>query len=103
MYAIIQTGSKQYRVAEGDIIDVELLAQAPSESVEFEDILLVHTGTDVKVGAPRVEGVSVKGEVISIVKGPKVIAFKYKRRKKCRRKIGHRQHYARVKIVKIAG
>ncbi|MDF2578322.1 MAG: ribosomal protein [Chlamydiales bacterium] len=103
MYAIIQTGSKQYRVQQGDVIDVELLPEDVGQTVEFNDVLLIHNGNSAKVGAPRVAGAIVKGELVDHVRGPKVYAMKYKRRKKCRRKVGHRQDYARVKILEIAG
>jgi large subunit ribosomal protein L21 len=100
MYAIIDTGSKQYRVQEGDEIDVELFDA--SQGVAFDKVLLVHDGKAARVGAPHVAGCAVHGELISNVKGPKVIAFKYKRCKNYRLKKGHRQKYARVRITKIA-
>ena len=103
VYAIIETGSKQYRVAEGDLIDVELLSLEPKETIEFEKVLFVYDGKSHHVGAPVVAGFTVKGEVVSDIKGPKVVAFKYRRRKDSRRKVGHRQKYSRVKIVQIAG
>lgn len=102
-YAIIQTGSKQYRVAEGDVIDVELLGLQPKETFEFDQVLFVYDGSHSHVGSPVVQGFTVKGELVSDVKGPKVVAFKYRRRKDSRKKIGHRQQYSRVKIVQIAG
>lgn len=103
MYAIIQTGGKQYRVKRGDVIDVELLSQEGDAPVEFREVLFVGDSNEAKVGSPLVNGFVVKGELVSEVKGPKVIAFKYKRRKMCRRKVGHRQRYSRVKITEIAG
>jgi large subunit ribosomal protein L21 len=103
MYAIIKTGGKQYRVAAGDVIDVELLGADKSSKVEFNDVLFYHDGNQPKVGAPSIAGCVVLGEVVDEVKGPKVIAFKYKRRKMYRRKVGHRQRYSRVKILEIAG
>ena len=102
-YAIIETGSKQYRVSEGDIINVELLGLAPAETIEFEKVLFVYDGKAPHVGAPVVSGFTVKGEIMSEIKGPKVVAFKYRRRKDSSRKVGHRQKYSRVKIVQIAG
>jgi large subunit ribosomal protein L21 len=102
MYAIIQTGGKQYRVEKGDVIDVELLGVDNGSQVEFKDVLLVQDGTVTTVGAPTVEHFIVRGELLNEVKGPKVVAFKYKRRKNYRRKVGHRQRYARVKITEIA-
>ncbi len=103
MYAIIRTGSKQYKVQEGDEIDVELLKTAEGNSVEFDEVLLFNDGTNVKVGTPHVNGMLVEGEVVGTTKGPKVIAFKYIRRKATSKKIGHRQKYLRVKIKKIKG
>lgn len=100
-YAIIQTGGKQYKVAEGDVIDVELLEA--QETIEFDQVLFVFDGSTPHVGAPVVPGFTVKGELVSTVKGPKVVSFKYRKRKDSRKKIGHRQQYSRVKIVQIAG
>jgi large subunit ribosomal protein L21 len=100
MYAIIETGGKQYQVREGDTIDVELL---PSDApIRFDNVLFLHDGSSPKVGAPTVAGYAVHGELIGEVKGPKVIAYKYKQRKNYRRLVGHRQRYSRVKITKIA-
>lgn len=103
MYAIIKSGGKQYRVEKGDIINVELLGLEPNSSVEFNEVLFINDGAAAKVGAPIVSGSVVRGELLSEIKGPKVIAFKYKRRKQYRRKVGHRQKYSRVKIIEIAG
>ena len=100
MYAIIETGGKQYRVAEGDEIDVELLHT--EKLVKFEKILLIHDGKEPKIGAPYVEKGAVHGEVIAEVKGPKEIAYKYKQRKNYRRLVGHRQKYSRVLVKEIA-
>jgi len=101
MYAIIKTGGKQYRVEQGDIIDVELLGEDNGSNVEFQDILFVNNGASMEVGAPCLKEYMVRGEVLDVIKGPKVIAFKYKRRKNYRRKVGHRQQYSRVKITEI--
>lgn len=99
MYAIIETGSKQCRVEQGDVIDVELLEG--EEKISFTNVLLCSDGKTPKIGSPYISACEVKGEVIGEVKGPKVIAFKYKRRKNYRRKVGHRQKYKRVKITEI--
>ncbi|SCA58621.1 50S ribosomal protein L21 [Chlamydiales bacterium SCGC AB-751-O23] len=101
LYAIIETGGKQYRVSKGDVIDVELLGNEKAD-IEFEKILFFSNGSEVKVGAPYLEKSSVKAAVIDEVKGPKVYAFKYKRRKSCHRKVGHRQNYSRVQINEIS-
>jgi large subunit ribosomal protein L21 len=100
MYAIIETGGKQYRVEKGDIIDVELL-EAKEGKVEFNQVVFVHNDTTPKVGCPHVAKSIVRGELVGEVRGPKVLAFKYKRRKGIRSKIGHRQDYSRVKITEI--
>jgi len=102
MYAIIQTGGKQYRVEKGDIIDVELLGETPEKSVEFKEIIILNDGKETKVGLPSIEKCTVKGEILAETLGPKVIAYKYKRRKNYHRKRGHRQKYSRVKITDIA-
>lgn len=99
-YAIIETGGKQYRVQEGDELDVELLGA--ENSFTFDKVLLVHDGNAPKLGLPYVQNCAVHAEIIGDVKGPKVIAFKYKRCKNYRRTVGHRQKYSRVRIKEIA-
>jgi len=99
-YAIIETGSKQYRVQEGDVLDVELLGS--EDKFIFDKVVFVQTGGSPIVGLPYVPKCSVHAEIIGIEKGPKVIAFKYKKCKNYRRTVGHRQKYSRVKITKIA-
>ena len=99
MYAIIATGSKQYKVEEGDIIDVELLNQ--TGNIEFKNVVLLNNGSESTVGAPYVQNAIVLGETVDTVKGPKVFAYKYKKRQNYRRKVGHRQKYTRVKITSI--
>lgn len=102
MYAIIETGGKQYRVEKGDIIDVELLGQLDNGSkVEFKEVLFLYNGKNSIVGTPHIAKCHVSGEFLEQVKGPKVIAYKYKERKNVRKKIGHRQKYARVRITEI--
>jgi large subunit ribosomal protein L21 len=103
MYAIIETGGKQYRVEKDEVLNVELLDSEPGQAVEFTKVLFINNGKDIKVGAPYVAKSSVKGELISEIKGEKVISFKYKRRKGIRRKVGHRQKYHKVKITEIVG
>lgn len=102
MYAIIQTGSKQYRVKKGDVIDVELLCADEESSVEFKNILFVNNEGKIHVGSPYLSKFFVKGDLLEQnLKGPKVISYKFKRRKNYHRKIGHRQKYSRVKITEI--
>ncbi|CAM0117812.1 50S ribosomal protein L21 [Rhabdochlamydiaceae symbiont of Dictyostelium giganteum] len=103
MYAIIETGGKQYRVEKDDIIDVELLQAEKGQIVEFTQVLFFNDGKDVKVGAPYVDQSVVRAELLMEAKGPKEIAFKYKQRKGIRRKVGHRQKYHRIKITEIVG
>lgn len=99
MYAIIESGSKQYRVAVGDELNVELLDA--EKDFTFEKVLLVDDGKEPVVGLPYVPNCTVHAELVGEVKGPKVIAYKYRKRKKSRRLVGHRQKYTRVKITKI--
>ena len=102
MYAIIATGGKQYRVKKGDVIDIELLNRQKDGKIKFSDIVFFHDGKTGFVGLPTLEKFSVTGEILGEIKGPKVIAYKYKKRKNYRRKVGHRQKYQRVKITEIA-
>jgi large subunit ribosomal protein L21 len=101
MYAVIQTGGKQYRVAEGDILRVELLEQEPKAKVTFDQVLLVDKGGDLKVGQPTVKGASVEAEVIVHDRAKKVIIFKKKRTTTYQRTQGHRQGYTEVRIKSI--
>ncbi len=101
MYAIIKTGGKQYRVQKGDIIQVELLSDKSDGPVHFDNVLFVNDGKSVKIGTPILTDCKVTGELLNEVKGPKVIAYKYKRRKNYHRKVGHRQKYSQVKIIDI--
>jgi len=101
MYAIIKTGGKQYKVAVGDEIDVELLDGEIGSEVKFTDVLFLNKGADTLVGGPVVPDCIVHGELVDYVAGPKVVSVKYIPGNH-RKKIGHRQHYSRVKITKIA-
>jgi len=103
MFAVIQTGGKQYKVAKDDIIIVEKLDAETGKKVTFGDVLMAGEGAKVKVGAPLVSGASVTGEVLEQRKGNKVIVFKKKRRQTYRRKKGHRQNETVVKITGIKG
>ncbi|MCZ6747170.1 MAG: 50S ribosomal protein L21 [Acidobacteria bacterium] len=100
MYAIIQTGGKQYRVAQGDLLQVELLEPA-IEKVTFDKVCLVSNGRETLVGTPRVDGASVTGTVIGTGRRPKILVFKKKRRKHYKRTIGHRQYFTAVRIEDI--
>jgi large subunit ribosomal protein L21 len=101
-YAVIQTGGKQYRVAEGDEIDVEKLDVEAGTKTEFSDILLVANGTSVTIGEPFVTGAKVTAEVVEQFKADKVIAFKFRRRKGYHRTVGHRRKLTKLKIESIS-
>lgn len=101
MFAIIQSGGKQYRVAEGDVLRLERLNAEVGAVVELPVMLL--GGEQVKVGTPLVEGASVKAEVLEHGRGPKLHVYKFKAKTNYRRKTGHRQGYTAVKITQIAG
>ena len=101
MYAVIQTGGKQYRVAEGDILRVELLDKEPKAKVSFDQVLLIENGADVKVGQPTVKGATVEAEVIVNDRAKKVIIFKKRRTTTYQRTQGHRQGFTEVRIKSI--
>ena len=98
MYAIIETGGKQYRVQEGDVITVEKLNAAVGETVCFDHVLVLGEGEGIQVGSPYV-GTAVEGKVVEEGKGKKVVIFKYKAKKDYRKKQGHRQPYTMVEIT----
>jgi large subunit ribosomal protein L21 len=100
MFAVIRTGGKQYRVAAEDVIEIDKVAGAPGEVVEFAEVLVVG-GDETTLGSPTVSGALVAAEVLEQGRGPKVIAFKKRRRKNSRRKRGHRQEFTRVRITEI--
>ena len=101
MYAVIQTGGKQYRVAEGDVVRVELLDSEPKAAVVFDQVLLVAKGDDLQIGHPTVTGAKVEAEVVCHGRGKKVIIFKKKRTSTYARTQGHRQGYTEVCIKGI--
>jgi large subunit ribosomal protein L21 len=101
MYAIIKTGGKQFRVKEGDTIDVELLGA--SGDVTFNEVILLSKDNSFKLGTPTVSGVHVTGEILGEHKEKKVLIYKYKKRKNCRVRNGHRQRLSRVRIKSIVG
>lgn len=104
MYAIIQRKSRQTTVRQGDIIEIDLESELEvGAKITFDEVLLVGNEGSVRVGKPTVSGATVTGEVLGESSGPKVIAFKFRRRKNIRKKRGHRQHYTRVKITGIQG
>ena len=102
MYAIIESGSKQYKVEVGDVIDVELTGQQKDDKAIFERVLLAVDGSEVKIGTPYLKSPKVKGTVVDQVKGEKLISFKYKRKTGYHRTKGHRQKYTQIKIDSIS-
>ena len=103
MYAVFKTGGKQYRAGKGDRLKIEKLDAAEGDSVEFDEVLLVGEGENVKVGAPLVSGSKVKGKVIVQAKDKKIDVIKFRRRKNYRRTYGHRQWFTLVEITGIIG
>jgi len=100
MYAVIKTGGKQYKVAEGDLLKIEKLEGAVGDSIEFSEVLLVG-GDEVKVGTPLVDKAKVKAQIVEQGKDKKILVFHMKRRKTQRKMNGHRQPLTRVKITGI--
>jgi large subunit ribosomal protein L21 len=103
MYAIIETGGKQYKVQEGDVVYIEKLSANEGETVTFDRVLAVSKDSGLTIGSPVVAGASVSAKVEKQGKGAKIIVFKYKAKKNERRKQGHRQPYTKVTIEKIQG
>lgn len=101
MFAIIQTGGKQYKVTVGDVVRVEKLEAEAGKSIAIKEVLMVADGANTKIGAPLVDGAVVNAEVIAHEKGDKIIVFKKKRRQNYRRKNGHRQTMTVLKIIAI--
>jgi large subunit ribosomal protein L21 len=104
MYAVIKTGGKQYRVSEGETLQVEKIAGNPGDEITFDEVLMVG-GEDstAKVGKPVVKGASVKAQIVAQDRDKKIIVFKMRRRKNFRKKQGHRQPYTQLKITGIKG
>ena len=103
MYAVFRTGGKQYRASKGDLLRVERLDAEEGATVEFDQVLLVGEGTDVKLGSPLVSGSKVKATVKSQGRARKIKVLKFKRRKNYMRNKGHRQHFTEVEITSITG
>ncbi len=102
MYAVIETGGKQYKVSEGDILKIEKLNVEEGQDVKFDKVLLYSNGDELQIGKPLLENVSVSGKVLAHGKGKKIIVFKYKPKKNYRKKKGHRQLFTKVRIEEIA-
>ena len=102
MYAVIATGGKQFKVQEKDVVAVERLAGEIGTKVTFSQVLAMGEGAEIKVGTPVIEGAKVEAEIIDQFRGPKLIAFKMKRRKGYRKRKGHRPDLTKVRILSIA-
>ena len=100
-YAVVETGSKQYRVKAGDVLDVELLAVEPGKKIDLAPVLAVSDGKDLKIGTPEITQVKVTATVIKHFRGDKIVSFKASRRKNYQRKVGHRQELTSLKIDSI--
>lgn len=103
MYAVIETGGKQYRVQEGDVLFVEKLDANEGDTVDFDKVLLMSKDEDLVAGKPYVENAKVEAEVLEQGKAKKIIVYKYKAKKNYRKKQGHRQPFTKVKVGKIVG
>ena len=101
MFAVIETGGKQYKVNEGDVIFIEKLDVAEGDTITFENVKALSIGNEFEVGAPNVEGAVVKANVIKNGKGKKIYVLKYKSKKNEKKKMGHRQPYTKVQILSI--
>ena len=102
MYAVITSGSKQFRVTEGQTLKLEKLTAEVGATINFDDVLMIANGDDVKVGAPFVKGGKVVASVVSHGRHDKIHILKFRRRKHHMKRMGHRQHYTEVKITQIA-
>jgi large subunit ribosomal protein L21 len=102
MYAIIQDGGRQFKVEEGQLLDLDYRELAAGQELKFEEVLACRTDDGLQVGQPLLPGAVVTGEIVAVSQGPKLVVQKFRRRKNSRRKTGHRQLYTRVKITKIA-
>ena len=103
MYAVLETGGKQYRVAAGDTIEIELLPATAGQVHTFDRDLLINKEGNVTVGNPVIAGATIKADVVEHIRGDKVVAFKMRRRKGYHKKIGHRQELTVVKVTEING
>ena len=103
MYAVIKTGGKQYRVSQGDTLRLETLDAGTGDSIEFDQVLMVGEGADVKIGTPFVVGGKVTATIKSHGRGKKVEIIKFRRRKHHMKRMGHRQNYTEVEITGISG
>ncbi len=103
MYAVIQTGGKQYTVSKGRVLKFETLSAEPGETVDFNEVLFIGGDAESKIGSPLLQGAKVTGKVISHGRAKKIHIFKHKRRKHHTKRMGHRQNYTEVEITDIQG
>ncbi|MBL4851432.1 MAG: 50S ribosomal protein L21 [Gammaproteobacteria bacterium] len=101
-YAVIKTGGKQYRVAKGDVVEVEKIVANEGDSVELSDVLMVVDGDSVTIGAPFIDGAKVTAKVCAHGRGAKIRIIKFRRRKHYRRQAGHRQHFTQLEVTGIS-
>jgi large subunit ribosomal protein L21 len=101
MYAVMETGGKQYRVQVGDVVQLESLPQAKGDSVVFDKVCMTVSDSEVRIGSPFVSGASVRAEILSHGRGEKILVFKYKSKKNIRKMKGHRQNYTEVVITEV--
>ncbi len=102
MYAVIKSGGKQYRVQEGQTLKLEKIEVPTGESIDFDEVLLVGSDDEIKIGAPMVEGAKVSAEIVSHGRGDKITIIKFRRRKHSMKRQGHRQWFTEVKITGIS-
>jgi large subunit ribosomal protein L21 len=100
-YAIVESGGKQYKAVEGSMIEVDLLSNASGEKVVLETVLLLVDGETISIGTPAIKGARIETTVVEHFKGPKLVIFKYRPKKRIRTKTGHRQQYTRLKVDSI--
>ncbi len=100
-YAIVEDGGKQYKAVDGQTIEVDLYSSEIDEQIDLERVLLISDGASTTVGTPLISGAKVQATVVAHVKGPKLVVFRYKPKKRIRTKTGHRQHYTRLRIDSI--
>lgn len=101
MFAVIETGGKQYRVEQGSVLKVEKLSGAVGDTLTFDQVLMLGSGNEVKVGRPYVEGATVTAELRAVGRHPKIRIIKFHRRKHHQKQMGHRQHYTEIAITGI--
>lgn len=101
MYAIVRDRGMQYRVEQGQTLNIALRDEEQGSQIELDEVLMVGGSDEVKVGSPLVEGARIRAEVLDHVKGKKIIVFRYRNKKRYRRRTGHRQQYTRIKVNEI--